>query len=47
MPHATFLGGGAAARGLKELYSAVLERFLEPIQARSACVLQELGWKYT
>jgi hypothetical protein len=33
-----------AARGLEEIFSAVLERFLEPIH--DLCVLQELGWKY-
>jgi hypothetical protein len=33
-----------AARGLEELFSAVLERFLQPIHALR--VLQELGWKY-
>ncbi len=41
------LKGTPAACGLEELFSAVLERFLEPIQALAACVLQELGWKYT
>jgi hypothetical protein len=33
-----------AERGLEELFSPVLERFLDPIH--DLCVLQELGWKY-
>jgi hypothetical protein len=36
-----------AARGMEELFSALFERFLEPIHALAACVLHELGWKYT
>jgi hypothetical protein len=40
----TFLQVTPAVRGLEELFSTVLDRFLQPIYFISACVLQELGW---